>query len=42
MNRSFTTLGRLVGMLAFIGAVAALTAGSAFADLPNHPRYSLT
>ena len=38
MNRSFTSLGRLVGMLAVVGAVAALTAGSAFADPPNHPR----
>ena len=42
MNRSFTSLWRLVGMLAVVGAVAALTAGSAFADPPNHPRYSLT
>jgi hypothetical protein len=42
MNRSFTSLGRLVGMLVVVGAVAALTAGSAFADPPNHPRYSIT
>ena len=42
MNRSFTSLGRLVGMLAVVGAVAALTAGSAFAHPPNHPRYSIT
>jgi hypothetical protein len=42
MNGSFTSLGRLAGALAVVGAVAALTAGSAFADPPNHPRYSLT
>jgi hypothetical protein len=42
MNGSFTTVARLAGALAVLSAVAALTAASAFADPPNHSRYSDT
>ena len=42
MNRSFTTVGRLAGALAVVGAVAGLAAGSASADPTNHSRYSDT
>jgi hypothetical protein len=40
MNSSPITQWRLVGIAAVVGALVVLTAPSALADPPNHPRFA--